>query len=60
MLMYDSFFLLHHFITGFKALKQTIKLYYLLRNYKQMMEAYRVMLTNIKSAVKRNYCEKMY
>ena len=60
MLMYNSFFLHHHFIRGFKALKQTVKFYYWLGKYKQMMEAYRVMLTNIKSAVKGNYCEKMY
>lgn len=43
---------------GFKALKQTVKLYYKLGRYKEMMEAYRVMLTYIKSAVTRNYSEK--
>ncbi|KAF3437464.1 hypothetical protein FNV43_RR20217 [Rhamnella rubrinervis] len=43
---------------GFKALKQTVKLYYRLGRYKEMMEAYRVMLTYIKSAVTRNYSEK--
>ncbi|KAK6923306.1 Proteasome component (PCI) domain [Dillenia turbinata] len=43
---------------GFKALKQTVKLYYRLGKYKEMMEAYRVMLTYIKSAVTRNYSEK--
>eukprot|EP00252_Welwitschia_mirabilis_P014702 TRINITY_DN3245_c0_g1_i2.p1 TRINITY_DN3245_c0_g1~~TRINITY_DN3245_c0_g1_i2.p1 ORF type:complete len:442 (+),score=83.74 TRINITY_DN3245_c0_g1_i2:232-1557(+) len=43
---------------GFKALKQTVKLYYRLGNYKEMMEAYREMLTYIKSAVTRNYSEK--
>ncbi|KAL5543650.1 hypothetical protein UlMin_007434 [Ulmus minor] len=43
---------------GFKALKQTFKLFYRLGRYKEMMEAYRVMLTYIKSAVMRNYSEK--
>lgn len=43
---------------GFKALKQTVKLYYKLGKYKEMMEAYRDMLTYIKSAVTRNYSEK--
>ncbi|KAL8152897.1 LOW QUALITY PROTEIN: hypothetical protein V2J09_010657 [Rumex salicifolius] len=40
---------------GFKALKQTVKLYYRLGKYKEMMESYREMLT---SAVTRNYSEK--
>eukprot|EP00249_Psilotum_nudum_P017360 c26281_g1_i2 orf=253-1572(+) len=43
---------------GFKSLKQTVKLQYRLGNYKQMMDAYREMLTYIKSAVTRNYSEK--
>ncbi|XP_073311374.1 COP9 signalosome complex subunit 2-like [Primulina huaijiensis] len=43
---------------GFKALKQTVKLYYKLWKYKEMMDAYRDMLTYIKSAVTRNYSEK--
>ncbi|KAE9463295.1 hypothetical protein C3L33_04798, partial [Rhododendron williamsianum] len=43
---------------GFKALKQTVKLYYRLGKYKEMMDTYRVMLTYIKSAVTRNYSEK--
>ncbi|KAL0389265.1 UNVERIFIED_CONTAM: COP9 signalosome complex subunit [Sesamum calycinum] len=43
---------------GFKALKQTVKLYYKLGKYKEMMNAYRDMLTYIKSAVTRNYSEK--
>ncbi|KAJ8543856.1 hypothetical protein K7X08_025474 [Anisodus acutangulus] len=43
---------------GFKALKQTVKLYYKLGKYKEMMDAYREMLTYIKSAVTRNYSEK--
>lgn len=43
---------------GFKALKQTVKLHYRIGNYKQMMDAYREMLTYIKSAVTRNYSEK--
>lgn len=43
---------------GFKALKQTVKLYYRLGKHKEMMDTYRVMLTYIKSAVTRNYSEK--
>lgn len=46
------------FNRGFKALKQTVKLYYRLGRYKEMTEAYREMLTYIKSAVTRNYSEK--
>lgn len=45
-------------LRGFKALKQTVKLHYRVGNYKQMMDAYREMLTYIKSAVTRNYSEK--
>lgn len=45
-------------VRGFKALKQTVKLHYRIGNYKQMMDAYREMLTYIKSAVTRNYSEK--
>lgn len=52
--MYVFFFVLR----GFKALKQTVKLYYKLGKYKEMMDAYRDMLTYIKSAVTRNYSEK--
>ncbi|XP_057858907.1 COP9 signalosome complex subunit 2 isoform X1 [Cryptomeria japonica] len=43
---------------GFKALKQTVKLYHRLGKYKEMIDAYREMLTYIKSAVTRNYSEK--
>mmetsp|Transcript_25672 Transcript_25672/g.35458 ORF Transcript_25672/g.35458 Transcript_25672/m.35458 type:complete len:438 (+) Transcript_25672:60-1373(+) len=43
---------------GFKALKQTVKLHYRLGNFKEMMEAYKEMLTYVKSAVTRNYGEK--
>ncbi|XP_020224869.1 COP9 signalosome complex subunit 2 [Cajanus cajan] len=43
---------------GFKALKQTVKLYCQMGRYKEMMDAYRKMLTYIKSAVTRNYSEK--
>ncbi|KAL2564599.1 hypothetical protein AAZV13_19G056000 [Glycine max] len=43
---------------GFKALKQTVKLHYRLGRHKEMMKAYREMLTYIKSAVTRNYSEK--
>ena len=43
---------------GFKALKQTVKLYYRLARYQEMMDSYRVMLTYIRSAVTRNYSEK--
>ena len=52
------FIFILHFTRGFKALKQTVKLYYRLGRYKEMMEAYREMLTYIKSAVTRNYSEK--
>ncbi|GJX75137.1 COP9 signalosome complex subunit 2, partial [Tanacetum coccineum] len=44
--------------SNFKALKQTLKLYYRLGRYKEMTNAYREMLTYIKSAVTRNYSEK--
>ncbi|EFJ28052.1 hypothetical protein SELMODRAFT_170816 [Selaginella moellendorffii] len=43
---------------GFKALKQTVKVHFRLGTYKEMMDAYREMLTYIKSAVTRNYSEK--
>mmetsp|Transcript_37145 Transcript_37145/g.116911 ORF Transcript_37145/g.116911 Transcript_37145/m.116911 type:complete len:438 (-) Transcript_37145:88-1401(-) len=43
---------------GFKALKQTVKLHFRLGSFDAMMEAYREMLTYIKSAVTRNYSEK--
>lgn len=45
-------------IRGFKALKQTVKIYYRLGRFKQMMDSYREMLTYIISAVTRNYSEK--
>ena len=44
---------------GFKALKQTVKLHFKLGNHKEMMTSYREMLTYIKSAVTRNYSEKV-
>ena len=44
---------------GFKALKQTVKLHFKLGNRKEMMTSYRQMLTYIKSAVTRNYSEKV-
>jgi COP9 signalosome complex subunit 2 len=44
---------------GFKALKQTVKLHFKLGNRKDMMTSYREMLTYIKSAVTRNYSEKV-
>lgn len=44
---------------GFKALKQTVKLHYRLGNHTEMMSAYKEMLTYIKSAVTRNYSEKV-
>ncbi|KAI3694444.1 hypothetical protein L1987_77409 [Smallanthus sonchifolius] len=43
---------------GFKALKQTVKLYYRLGRYREMTDAYREMITYIKSVVTRNYSEK--
>jgi tetratricopeptide (TPR) repeat protein len=56
--MFDNKTNLHLVTRGFKALKQTVKIYYRLGKYKEMMEAYREMLTYIKSAVTRNYSEK--
>mmetsp|Transcript_17016 Transcript_17016/g.45923 ORF Transcript_17016/g.45923 Transcript_17016/m.45923 type:complete len:434 (-) Transcript_17016:352-1653(-) len=44
---------------GFKALKQIVKLQFKLKNYAPMLESYREMLTYIKSAVTRNYSEKV-
>lgn len=43
---------------SFKALKQIVKLYYRMHKHKEMLEAYREMLTYIKSAVTRNASEK--
>ncbi|KAI3699484.1 hypothetical protein L2E82_43833 [Cichorium intybus] len=42
---------------GFKALKQTVKLYYRLGRYKEMTDAYREMLTYIKSATNLKLCK---
>lgn len=39
-------------------MKQTLKLYYRLGRYEEIMEAYGDMLTYIKSKVTRNYTEK--
>jgi len=44
---------------GFKALKQTVKLHFKLGQHKEMLLAYREMLTYVKSAVTRNYSEKV-
>ncbi|KAG8467559.1 hypothetical protein KFE25_000875 [Diacronema lutheri] len=44
---------------GFKALKQIVQLQLKLKNYPSMLESYREMLTYIKSAVTRNYSEKV-
>lgn len=44
---------------GFKALKQIVQLQLKLRDYPPMLESYREMLTYIKSAVTRNYSEKV-
>jgi len=43
---------------GFKALKQTLKAYFKLKRYNEMMDKYKILLTYIKSAVTRNYSEK--
>ncbi|GIL43908.1 hypothetical protein Vafri_1496 [Volvox africanus] len=43
---------------GFKALKQLVKLQYKLRQYAQMMDSYRLMLTYAESAVTKNASEK--
>lgn len=44
---------------GFKALKQTVKLHFKLSNHEAMIQAYRKLLTYVKSAVTRNYSEKV-
>eukprot|EP00303_Exanthemachrysis_gayraliae_P000203 CAMPEP_0206011440 /NCGR_PEP_ID=MMETSP1464-20131121/13222_1 /ASSEMBLY_ACC=CAM_ASM_001124 /TAXON_ID=119497 /ORGANISM="Exanthemachrysis gayraliae, Strain RCC1523" /LENGTH=433 /DNA_ID=CAMNT_0053385103 /DNA_START=9 /DNA_END=1310 /DNA_ORIENTATION=+ len=44
---------------GFKALKQIVKLQFKLKIYDDMLKSYREMLTYIKSAVTRNYSEKV-
>ena len=44
---------------GFKALKQTVKLHFKLSNHEAMIKAYRKLLTYVKSAVTRNYSEKV-
>ena len=46
-------------IWGFKALKQIVKLHFKLGNHAEMMLSYRKMLTYIRSAVTRNYGEKV-
>jgi COP9 signalosome complex subunit 2 len=43
---------------GFKALKQIVKLRYKLGQYQEMMDAYKQMLTYVKSSVTRNDAEK--
>jgi COP9 signalosome complex subunit 2 len=43
---------------GFKALKQMMKIYFKQREFRTMLEKYRLLLTYIKSAVTRNYSEK--
>merc|ERR1719310_1479036 len=44
---------------GFKAYKQMVKLHFKRGQYDEMMKAYQAMLTYIKSAVTRNYSEKV-
>jgi hypothetical protein len=44
---------------GFKALKQIVKLQLKLKHHDKMLVSYREMLTYIKSAVTRNYSEKV-
>jgi len=44
---------------GFKALKHTVKLHFKLGNREAMMRSYRALLTYVKSAVTRNYSEKV-
>merc|ERR1719240_758064 len=44
---------------GFKAYKQMVKLHFKRGKYEAMMKAYKQMLTYIKSAVTRNYSEKV-
>jgi COP9 signalosome complex subunit 2 len=44
---------------GFRALKQMVKLHHRLGNQREMMERYRQLLGYVKSAVTRNYSEKV-
>jgi len=44
---------------GFKALKQMVKLHFKLNHQRDMMECYRRLLGYVKSAVTRNYSEKV-
>lgn len=44
---------------GFKALKQLVKLRFQRKEYKEMLEAYDKLLSYIKSAVTRNFSEKV-
>ena len=44
---------------GFKAYKQMVKLQFKRKRFAEMMTAYKQMLTYIKSAVTRNYSEKV-
>ena len=44
---------------GFKALKQTVKLLSKLGRHEEMLAAYRRLLTYIKTAVTRNFSEKV-
>ncbi|KAL3893051.1 MAG: hypothetical protein SGPRY_014522 [Prymnesium sp.] len=44
---------------GFKAYKQMVKLQFKQRKFSEMMASYKEMLTYIKSAVTRNYSEKV-
>ena len=44
---------------GFKAYKQMVKLHFKQNRHEEMMTAYKQMLTYIKSAVTRNYSEKV-
>ena len=44
---------------GFKAYKQIVKLQFKRAQYKEMLAAYKEMLTFIKAAVTRNYSEKV-
>ena len=44
---------------GFKAYKQMVKLHFRQGKHKEMMDSYKQMLTYIKTAVTRNYSEKV-
>lgn len=45
---------------GFRALKQCVMLYFKAGDFEQMMKSYQELLTYVKTAVTRNYSEKIF